>query len=230
MKISTTSFVDQKLLNKSISNFKKLYISISGIKEFEVQKLYKYLKYKKSLNKVTFLFGHQNVPTLIENTNLSRLIYYKKKYRDVNFGFMDHISGNSNYKYSLSAFVMGMGINCFEKHLTFSRKKKLIDSTSALEEKEFKNYVQLLHDHKKAIGKYTKVLTQSENNYRKGALTVLHAKTLIKKNQKILYENIVHKRSINYSNTDISDPDKVIGKIAKYEIKINKPIKLSLIK
>ena len=95
LKISTTSFFDRKLLNNSILNFKKLYISISGIKENEVQKLVEYLKFKKVLNKVTFLYGHQNVPTLIENTNLSKLIYYKKKYKDINFGFMDHISGNS---------------------------------------------------------------------------------------------------------------------------------------
>ena len=96
-----------------------------------------------------------------------------------------------------------------------------------MEEKEFKNYFDQFHDQKKNLKIY-KSFNSEENNYRKG-FNSFACKNFNKK-PKILYENIVHKRSINYPNTDVSDPDKVIGKIAKYEIKINKPIKLSLIK
>ena len=39
---------------------------------------------------------------------------------------MDHIDGSSQYKYSLSIFALGLGIDCFEKHLPTSRKKKMI--------------------------------------------------------------------------------------------------------
>ena len=51
------------------------------------------------------------------------MIYFKNKYKNLNFGFMDHIDGESPYKYSLSVFALGLGITCFEKHLTISRKK-----------------------------------------------------------------------------------------------------------
>ncbi len=227
LKISTTSFFDKKLLLDSLAIFKKIYLSISGIKENEVHDLYKYLKYKKSLNKVTLLFGHQNVPTEIENTNLSRLIYFQKKYKDVDFGFMDHIDGASLYKYSLSIFALGLGINCFEKHLTISRKKKLIDSTSALEEGEFKHYVKSLHDHRKSLGRYNKKLTKSEKSYRTGALTVIHSKTIIKKNQKITYKNLTHKRALTFSKKHIINPNDIIGKISNSNIQINKPLKFN---
>jgi N,N'-diacetyllegionaminate synthase len=227
LKISTTSFFDRKLLNNCLSTFKKLYISVSGIKEEEVQKLYLFLKSKKKLKKTTFLFGHQNVPTKIQNTNLSRLVYYKKKYKNINIGFMDHIDGSSQYKFSLSIFALGLGVNCFEKHLTISRKKKLIDSTSALENIEFKNYIKLLHDHKKSLGKYSKNLTKSEKKYRYSALTVLFAKSEIKKNQKISYQNITHKRPLKLSSQHIFDSQKVIGKISKTSISINEPLKLN---
>ncbi|MDB3987465.1 N-acetylneuraminate synthase family protein [Candidatus Pelagibacter sp.] len=225
LKISTTSFFDKRLLENCLTTFKKIYLSISGIKENEVHDLYKYLKYKKFLNKVTFLFGHQNVPTEIENTNLSRLIYFQKKYKDVDFGFMDHIDGESKYKYSLSIFTLGLGIDCFEKHLTISRKKKLIDSTSALEEREFKEYVKSLNDHKKSLGRYNQKLTKSEKSYREGALTVIHAKTKIKKNQKITYKNLTHKRALTFSKKHIVNPNDIIGKISSSNIKINKPLK-----
>ena len=230
VKIHTTSFFDKRLLLNCLLSFKKIYISISGIHENEIHKLYTYLKSKNNLNKIVFLFGHQNVPTKIENTNLSRLIYYKKKYKNLNFGFMDHICGSSNYKYSLSVFALGLGISCFEKHLTISRKKKLIDSTSALEEGEFKNYVKILNDHQKSLGNYKKKLTNSEKIYRANSLTVIHSKTKIKKNQKIIYNNITHKRPLKFSNKHIVNPDRVLGKISKLEIKLNQPIKLSQLK
>ena len=230
LKISTTSFFDKKLLNKCLNSFKKVYISVSGVKEEEVHRLYLYLKIKKSLKKITFLFGHQNVPTKIENTNLSRLVNFKKRYKNVEIGFMDHIDGSSQYKYSLSVFALGLGVNCFEKHLTISRKKKLIDFTSALEGDEFKNYVKILNDHKKSLGKNSKELTKSEKKYRYGALTVLFSKSKIKKNQKITYNNVTHKRPLKLSRQHIFDPDKVIGKISKSEININEPLKLKELK
>jgi sialic acid synthase SpsE len=226
VKIHTTSFFDKRLLSNCLLTFKKIYISISGIHENEVNKLYTYLKSKKILSKIVFLFGHQNVPTEIEDTNLSRLIYFKKKYKNLNFGFMDHISGSSPYKYSLSVLALGLGIDCFEKHLTISRKKKLIDSTSALEGSEFKKYVKLLHDHQKSLGRYNKKLTNSEKIYRTNSLTVIHSKTIIKMNQKITYNDITHKRPLILSNKHIVNPDKVIGKISKLKIETNQPIKL----
>ncbi len=227
IKIHTTSFFDKRLMSNCLSTFKKIYISISGIHENEVHNLYMYLKSKKILDKIVFLFGHQNVPTKIENTNLSRMMYFKKKYKNLNFGFMDHIRGSSSYKYSLSVFALGLGISCFEKHLTISRKKKLIDSTSALEGNEFKNYVKILYDHQKSLGKYNKKLTNSEIIYRSNSLTVIHSKTKIKKNQKITYNNITHKRPLNLSIKHIVNPDQVIGKISKLEIELNQPIKLN---
>ena len=227
LKISTTSFFDRKLLNNCLSTFKKLYISVSGIKEEEVQKLYLFLKSKKKLKKTTFLFGHQNVPTKMEDTNLSRLIHYKKKYKNIDLGFMDHIDGSSKCKFSLSIFALGLGINCFEKHLTISRKKKLIDSTSALEAEEFKDYINLLNHHKKSLGRYSKNLTKSEKDYRYGALTILFAKSRIAKNKKIAYKNIVHKRPLKFSKQHIFDPQKAIGKISKTIININEPLKLN---
>ena len=227
IKIHTTSFFDKRLLFNSISTFKKIYISISGIHENEVHNLYKTLKSKKILKKIIFLFGHQNVPTKIENTNLSRMIFFKEKYKDLNFGYMDHISGSSPYKYSLSVFALGLGITCFEKHLTFSRKRKLIDSTSALEGDEFKYYVKILHEHQKSLGKYNNKLTTSEKLYRKNSLTVIYSKTKIKKNQKISYDNITHKRPLILSNKHIFNPNKVIGKTSKLDIELDKPIKLN---
>lgn len=230
LKISTTSFFDKKLLHNCLSSFNKIYISVSGINEEEVHRLYLFLKSKKKLKKITFLFGHQNVPTKIENTNLSRLIYFKKKYKNINIGFMDHIDGSSQYKYSLSIFALGLGIDCFEKHLTISRKKKMIDSTSALEGKEFKHYIETLNYHNKSLGQYRKNLTKSEKNYRYGALTVLFAKSRIEKNQKITYQNIIHKRPLKLSNQHIFDPQKAIGKISKLSININEPLKLNKLK
>ena len=230
VKIHTTSFFDQRLLLNALAYFKYIYISISGIKDVEIKKVYSLIKRKKFQKKVTFLYGHQNVPTKIEETNLSRLIYLKEKYKNIKFGFMDHIDGSSDYKYSLSVFALGLGINCFEKHLTFSRKKKLIDSTSALEEKEFVNYIKILNDHKKSLGKFKKNLTDSEIKYRNNALTVIHSKVKIKRDQKIKYSLITHKRPLKFSKKYFYDPEKILGKKSKVDININQPILVNQIK
>lgn len=230
IKIHTTSFFDKRLIKKSLDTFKKVYISISGINEREFDTLYRYLKKNNKLKKVVFLYGHQNAPTKIEDTNLSRLINLKNKYNLSNIGFMDHVDGSSIYKYSLSILALGLGVRCFEKHLTKSRSLKLIDHISALEPNEFKIYSNTLNAHLKSIGIYNKKLTKSEQRYRKNAITVIYSKNNIKKNQRITYKNITHKRPLKYSNKYFYDPANLIGKIASCDILENQPIKPRYIK
>lgn len=47
LKISTTSFFDRRLIDRCLFTFKKVYISISGIREEEINELYNYLLLKK---------------------------------------------------------------------------------------------------------------------------------------------------------------------------------------
>ena len=85
--------------------FKYIYISISGIKDVEIKKVYSLIKRKKFQKKVTFLYGHQNVPTKIEDTNLSRLIYLKENIKILNLVLwiilMDLLITNIRYQYLL---------------------------------------------------------------------------------------------------------------------------------
>ena len=106
----------------------------------------------------------------------------------------------------------------------------MIDSTSALEEKEFVNYIKILHDHKKSLGKFKKNLTKSESKYRKNALTVIYSKVKIKKNQKIDYSLITHKRPLKFSKKYVYDPEKILGKKSKVNLNINEPILVNQIK
>ena len=230
IKIHTTSFFDKRLLLESLKRFKKVYISISGIEEVEFSKLYKFLKKTKKLNKVIFLHGHQNAPTKINDINLSRITSLKEKFKNLNIGFMDHISGSSKYKYSLSIFALGLGIKCFEKHLTKSKKLNLIDSISAIDPIEFKEYVKSLNDHYSSLGSKTIKLTKSEKIYRNSSLTVIYTKKIIKKNQIISYKDLTHKRPLKFSNNFFVDPDKILGRVANCDINIDEPIKRTQIK
>ena len=106
----------------------------------------------------------------------------------------------------------------------------MIDSTSALEEKEFVNYIKILNDHKKSLGKFKKNLTDSEIKYRNNALTVIHSKVKIKRDQKIKYSLITHKRPLKFSKKYFYDPEKILGKKSKVDININQPILVNQIK
>ena len=55
-----------------------------------------------------------------------------------------------------------MGVKVFEKHFTLSNKLKGIDQKASLDVRDFKNYIEIINQDFKAIGKLKKMPTISE--------------------------------------------------------------------
>ena len=91
------------------------------------------------------MYGFQSFPTPIKAINLSNIKNLIKKY-NLDVGYQDHSAGEDLSGYYLPAFAIGLGAKIIEKHITLNRKKCKFDSESALEPKEFYNFIKMLRN------------------------------------------------------------------------------------
>lgn len=106
--------------------------------------------------KVVLMHGYQAYPTPNEYNQISRISHLKKhlegKFRNIEFGFADHVVNDFNYSVTLNAMAYVAGANYFEKHLSFGNCLELEDFESALEPDEFKQFSDDLNKAAEAFG------------------------------------------------------------------------------
>ena len=226
VKITTTDFFDFDLTKKALSLFPKVFLSIGGIHLHEIKEFIEGLD-KKLLTKLVVLNGFQAEPTPLNKNNLSRFHSLKKEFLDLDFGFMDHIDGDSNNKLNLSLIALGAGVKYIEKHITLSRVLMLEDYVSAINLDELKEFVKMIHEFSFAMGDQEFKLSVDETQYRSRAQKVVVAVKNIKKGTKIVESDIALKRVKNIPGvayyTFKSD---VVGSIADQDYEINQALLL----
>jgi sialic acid synthase SpsE len=169
LKIHSTCFFDEDFIAQIIAQDVALYLSIGGIYIEEVEGLIAKFDLKDREN-FTLMYGFQAEPTPIESNNLSRIPALKDRLGIKSIGFMDHSDGDGQYKISLSAVALGMGVNVFEKHITLDRALEMEDYISALSPQSFALYVQNIAALSKACGADSLNLTEQELAYRNRAI------------------------------------------------------------
>ena len=97
----------------------------------------------------------------------------------------------------LSLVSIGYGIQYLEKHIALSRKKKGIDYYSSLEPKEFKNFNKIINKSLEGIEINKSGFSISEDKYRKTTKKFWILKKKLKKNSKIILQNLEFKRINN---------------------------------
>lgn len=113
------------------------------------------------------MHGVQNFPTSIENANISRIQLLKSNF-NLPSGYDDHTDAEDVLSRVIDLIAVGVGADVLEKHITLSRAEKGIDYQSALEEDEFKKFVQQIHTASLALGhKKIKTFDDSDIRYRK---------------------------------------------------------------
>ena len=219
VKLHTTHFFFNDLINEIKDEFQNLYFSIGGIHLAEIKNFIKKHNFnkKKFKNRVNFTYGFQSSPTPIEKNNILKLQSYIKAFPGFNFGFEDHTSKNSELKFTTPMLTLPLGVKHLEKHLTL-KNKVIEDSESALDPNEFHKFVLQVRIFEKALGNGSLKLSNEELKYRKNMLKVVIVNKKIKKFEKLKKEDVSLKRIKNPKKNCINETEKVIGK----KLKINK--------
>ena len=143
VKLSTTEFYNRSLIQKSLNNFEKVFISIGGIPVEDIDLLMAEML-KDHSEKICLMYGFQAEPTPLQQNNLLKLGSFKNRYPNFEIGFMDHSDGSSKDAYHLPLLAMGMGISVIEKHMTLDHSLKIEDYVSGLAPDQFKKFVELI--------------------------------------------------------------------------------------
>ena len=214
VKLHSTNFFNDELIENMLSLDKKFYLSVGGIKNNEIVDFIS--RHKLNSTNAVILFGFQAEPTPIESNNLLR-IDSLKKLTGLDVGFMDHSEAGDAYDTSLSVLALGMGVRIFEKHITLDRELKIEDYISALTPGEFYRYTQVIKNLPRALGSRNLDLNENELIYRHKVLKkVVATKDLTKGNV------------ITLLDVKLSRPEKPGGHFKLTDI-VNKTLKKNIL-
>ena len=102
-----------------------MFLAVGGSTFEEINISISYISTRSEHAKIVVLFGYQAYPTQLSDNNLRTL----KTLRDlfggtVEYGFMDHTSGDDPAGLTLPSLALALGCEYIEKHVTDDRAKK----------------------------------------------------------------------------------------------------------
>ena len=220
-KIGSGDLTNLPFLKKIAKKKKPIILSTGMATLAEVREAVKTIK-KAGNNKIILLHCTTNYPCPLEEVNLRAMQTLKQEF-NLPVGYSDHTLG-----ITISIMAVAMGANAIEKHFTLNRNLPGPDHKASLEPDELRNMVIAIRNVEKALGNGIKKLTKSEEEIKKVARKSIVAKVDIPAGTKITKEMLIIKRP----GTGIEPRylNKLIGKIAKKEIKKDTLIKFKDLK
>ncbi len=219
-KVASFEIIDVPLLKKIGQTKKPVIMSRGMASEQEIKLAIKTLK-DNGVSQIAILHCISSYPAQPEQMNLSTIPDIAKKFKVVS-GLSDH-----TLDITVPITSVALGACIIEKHITLSRAEGSPDSDFSLEPNELKQMVKSVREVQLAIGRpsYKSDKKESKNIvFRKSLFAVEN----IKKGEKFSTKNVHsirpgHGLAPKYY-------DKVIGKMAKTDIKRGTPLSWNLIK
>ena len=205
---------------KKIGQLKKKIILSTGMSNLNEIKLAIKVLIKSGTrrNKISLLHCTTQYPAQPENLNLRSISYLSKKL-NLKIGFSDHSLG-----YEASLMAISLGAQILEKHFTINKNSKGPDHSSSLSPKELINYVGKIREFEKSLGINDKTPSSAEIKVINILRKQIVAKKNIKKGDKYTISNITTMRS--KKGIPAAKWEKVLGKVAKYNLKAGANIRL----
>ncbi len=208
-KISSTDN-DNIFLIETIKKFKKPIILSTGMTNInELKKILKTIKFQK--DKLAILHCISDYPTDINQSKLGSIDQIKKFGYQV--GFSDHTIGSV-----AAAAAVTKGAAIIEKHITLDNDMEGPDHQASLECKYLSQFVKDLNDVKISVGENRNSVSTKENNTKKIAKKSIYFSKNLKKNHKIMKDDLVALRPRLQGVSPI-DYKKIIGKRLKTSVK-----------
>lgn len=225
IKLHSSDFFNLSLLTKSLEKFEKIFVSMGGIEYPQIIERVKFLNEKYCDKDITYFYGFQSEPTLIDDNHLNRLKQLISIFPLNKFGFMDHSLGEGHEAFCLSAVTLGLGIVKLEKHISLDRSLQIEDYISALPPSLFSEFVSSIKSLNKSFGIENLVLTAKEQKYATNAIKFVVARRELLAGDTINEDDISLKRlppsdDLNF----LTNVSSVIGKKLKKNKGMNEAI------
>jgi len=225
IKLHASNFFNRALIRSAFDHAERVFISIGGIFEQEVDALVRELEDWKVMDRTVLLYGFQAEPTPVDKSALNRLPLLKARYSDIAIGYLDHTDGDGPDRLTVSAMAMALGADWIEKHLTLSRYLEIEDYPSALEPDEFADYVEAMKRLGEAFGVATMELSEQERAYRDKAVKKLLAARDLAVGDELALQDINLRRTARIEEfSGFHDPSDVVGRKVKMALAAGSPI------
>jgi pseudaminic acid synthase len=208
-------------LIKKIAQTRKPIIISTGMANLkEIDLAYKTAK-KNGAKEIILLYCVSNYPSKISDFNFNNIKILKERY-NCKVGFSDHSTDNK-----VVAAAIAAGAEVIEKHVALEGQKKGFDLAFSLRGKEIKEYAQVIKDTSLMMGKKFFFRNKSENRSLQFRRSI-YAVSDIKKGEKFTKKNIrVIRPGFGISPIYF---EKLINKKSPFDIKMQTPIKKSLLR
>lgn len=171
----------------------------------------KTIKHKKLKNNLYCLYCVSKYPTRYEDIDLKNINIIEKRCK-VKTGFSDHTLG-----IEASIIAAFLGVPIIEKHIKIDENHNCPDEKVSITVNDFKKMVDSIR-----IAEKISIHKSIDNNNIDFTKKGFYAKTTITKNTKIKKEYLMMQKPNLSNNLKLEN---IIGKITKYEIKEDEPIK-----
>lgn len=208
-KIASFEITDFKLISYIASKKKPIIISTGMANLNEIKKAVDLIR--KYHSKIIIMHCVSNYPTDLEDINLERIDFLKKKFPNTYIGISDH---TNNIYSSIAATTYG--IVAIEKHVKLNEKTKTLDSTFSITPDRLKKLKEATK--KIFLSKKRKRNQQISKKLRRSIYAIKN----IKKNEKLSKHNIDTFRP--YTGICASNYFKILTKKVKKNIKTGEPI------
>jgi len=208
-------------LIKRVAKTKKPIIISTGMANLkEIDLAYKTAK-KNGAKEIILLYCVSNYPSKISDFNFNNIKILKKRY-NCKVGFSDHSTDNK-----VVAAAIAAGAEVIEKHIALERQKKGFDLAFSLKGKEIKEYAKVIKDTSLMMGKKYFFRNKSENHSLQFRRSI-YAVSDIKKGERFTKKNIRVIRP-GFGILPVYF-EKIINKKSPFDIKMQTPIKKSLLR
>ncbi|NCQ10788.1 MAG: hypothetical protein GW809_01280 [Bacteroidetes bacterium] len=224
--ISAACFVEVDFLEEVAKLGKLTFFRIGGAYLGEIEKAIEVFK-KNGNQNVVLLYGFQNYPTKLEETNLAFLRTLNKMF-NLEVGLADHIDGADELAIIVPSLATAYGATYIEKHITLDRKAKSEDFESALDPVQFEKMGNLIKASEIAIGKsYITELSAATLRYRQVSRKRIVANSDLNQGHVLGFNDLIFKRcDIGLTPDQV---DTIIGRSLKQNVKKDDAITLNLI-
>ena len=212
-KIASFEITDVKLIDYIASKKKPIIISTGNAEINEVKEAIKVIK--KYHNQIIILHCISSYTTLIENTNLKKILELKKIFKNNLIGLSDH---TDNIYSSIAA--ISHGIVAIEKHYKLNHKTKTVDSSFSITPSELNTLSLIKNKIFKSMNESRKTYIDKETIKLRRSIFAIKD---IKKGEKLSLKNIdTFRPKIGISSSKFFE---ILGKKVRLNIKKFEPIK-----
>lgn len=193
-KVHSSDLINKILLDRlsKVKN-KKIFLSTGGSTLREIS--YAVTILQKGGIRPILMHGYQNYPTKVEDTNLNRIILFKKIFKNkCQYGYQDHIAGNDVMSSIIPMVSLSLNIDYIEKHVTLDRSRKGVDYYSSVEPPQLSKFIMQVNEVKKSFGINQFNFSESEKKYRSEVKKIWYLKKKLKSNTQIKKKYLLMKR------------------------------------